>query len=195
MLSNYFNYTRLYKKTKYVARNKHLELREAFYESQYFDPQTKNKPYKKDSTIAKINTKLSKLKNKNTGEISSQEHSGIYFKKPQESLNDAVDNDDFKIFASSTESIWKNSLNGFPGISSLTDEGRSSNQQASVKFEAKSHLFIFEEDDGDDIQQEHFKLDFNGKKITLIIFFGAVLCIIILLLLYFVYDVASMFFL
>ena len=106
-----FYSTRLYKKTKFVARNKHIELREAFYENQYFDPQTVSKPYKKGSIIEK----LSKLKKNNSKEISSQEHTGIYIKKPHEALDDVVvSSDGLSMYASSTEYIWKKSQDSIP---------------------------------------------------------------------------------
>ncbi len=174
--------------------NKPIELREAFYENQYFDPQTVNKPYKKSSTIHN----LSKLKKKSSTEISSQEHSGIYIKKSHEDLDDAMNNDELSINANSTDYIWNNSLDDQPSpVPGNKTEGRSSSQQAAstspppAQIKPKSHLFFFEEDDAEYPEKEYAGIEFGGKKIILVILFEASLIITMLLLLYFIYDVAS----
>ena len=161
---------RLYKRTKYVAKNKAQEEKEIFYESQYFD----------DQIVKPKRFHLFKPKNK---EIFSQEHTGIYKKIRVKDLGEYENTD---------ESIHKNLQSLSSKIINEDDSKKIAQLIIDEQDGSNSKIFCccLEEDDGvyEDTYEE---IDWNEINMPFLVIFECILCVLIILVLYFIYDVAS----
>ncbi len=170
---------RLYKRSKYVAKNKALEEKEIFYESQYYDDQV-NK------------TKRSKIIKPKDKEIFSQEHTGIYKKNSDFEM---IDLDATPEPMTSNTTLNQSDISRKITFKEFVHKLKSHltsfhNKEVTRKENSGSICCIFEKDDGiyDDSYSE---IDWDQVNMPLVIGFEFCLCVIVLLLLYFLYDVTS----
>lgn len=99
----------MYKKAKFVAKNKAEEEREMFYSSQNGSPE------KKPNLLVRLFTKFGIMKTNKIREVRTKEHAGIYIDKKNvdhDAKDYYIDNDMLgSHFADSTDHILNSSMN------------------------------------------------------------------------------------